>query len=160
MFNGVDLPLSISYYRLLCKMLFRINVSIKKRETHRRSYVLFMFFVIMHMCMLQKMCNCAPWGHTFRWVAEFGVTPATFSAFSPQGSVRLSLYSYERMGKCKFSQTWVDDPTFKDWLKPLMGSDREAFCLFNVTWNGIKAIKSHNKHSPAAASCEGGAAIY
>jgi hypothetical protein len=69
------------------------------------------------------------------------------------------------MGKCKFSQTWVDDPTFKDWLKPVMGNDREAFCslckrTINVTWNGIKAIKSHNKHSPAAASCGGGAAIY
>ena len=88
--NSADLPLSISYYRLLCKMLFRINVSIKKRKTHRRSYVLFMFFVIMHTCMLQKMCNCAPWGHTFWWIAEFGVTPATFSAFSPQSSVRLS----------------------------------------------------------------------
>ena len=30
--NYADLPLSISYYRLLCKMLFRINVSIKKKE--------------------------------------------------------------------------------------------------------------------------------
>ena len=43
-------------------------------------------FVIMHIdfmpvyasnsCMLQKMCNSAPWGHTVRWVAEFVVTPA------------------------------------------------------------------------------------
>ena len=26
-------------------------------------------------CMLQKMCDSAPWGNTFWWVAEFGVTP-------------------------------------------------------------------------------------
>jgi hypothetical protein len=30
-------------------------------------------------CMLQKMCNSAPCGHTFRWVSEFGVTPARAS---------------------------------------------------------------------------------
>ena len=32
-FNDVDLSLSISYYRPLCKMLFRINVCIKKERT-------------------------------------------------------------------------------------------------------------------------------
>ena len=53
------------------------------------------------------------------------------------------------MGKCKFSQLWVDDPLYKDWLKPVMGNDREAFCsvckkTINVTWNGITAIKSHS----------------
>ena len=59
-------------------MLFRINVSIKKRKTHRWGEILcFIYvFVIMHLCMLQKMCNRAPWGPTFQWVAEFGVTPA------------------------------------------------------------------------------------
>ena len=74
--NYADLPLSISYYRLLCKMLFRINVSIKKRKTHRWGEILcFIFvFVIMQTCMLQKMYNSAHWGHPFRWVAEFGVT--------------------------------------------------------------------------------------
>ena len=30
--NYVDLPLSISYYRLLCKMLFRINFCINKER--------------------------------------------------------------------------------------------------------------------------------
>ena len=35
MLNCADLPLSISCYRLLCKTLLRINVSIKKRKTHR-----------------------------------------------------------------------------------------------------------------------------
>ena len=35
MLNYAALPLSISYYRLLCKILIRINVSIKKRKTHR-----------------------------------------------------------------------------------------------------------------------------
>lgn len=53
------------------------------------------------------------------------------------------------MGKWKFSQTWVDDPSFKEWLRPVMGNDREAFCTvckktINVTWNGITAIKSHS----------------
>jgi hypothetical protein len=52
----------------------------------------------------------------------------------------------------KVSQTWVDNPTFKDWLKTVMGNGREAFCslckkTINVTWNGIKAIKSHNASS-------------
>ncbi|XP_030598461.1 delta-aminolevulinic acid dehydratase isoform X1 [Archocentrus centrarchus] len=52
------------------------------------------------------------------------------------------------MGKCKFSQLWLDDPLFKDWLKPVMGNDREAFCkvcrkIINLTWNGVTAIKSH-----------------
>ena len=35
-------------------------------------------------CMLQKMCSSAPWGHTFRWVAEFGVTPALPVPAEPQ----------------------------------------------------------------------------
>ncbi|KAK0152285.1 hypothetical protein N1851_006335 [Merluccius polli] len=53
------------------------------------------------------------------------------------------------MGKCKFSKTWVDEPAYKDWLKPVMGNDREGFCVvckktINVTWNGITAIRSHN----------------
>lgn len=52
------------------------------------------------------------------------------------------------MGKCKFSQLWLDDPSFRDWLKPVMGNDREAFCkvckkTINLTWNGITAVKSH-----------------
>lgn len=56
------------------------------------------------------------------------------------------------MGKCKFSQTWLDDPLFKDWLKPVMGNDREAFCsvckkTINLTWNGVTAVKSHSASS-------------
>ena len=38
--NYADLPLSISYYRLLRKMLFRINVGIKDRKTHRWGEIL------------------------------------------------------------------------------------------------------------------------
>ena len=84
-------------------MQFRISVCIKKRTTHRwgKSLSFVYIFVIMHTdfmhvyspnsCMLQKMCNSAPWGHTFRWVAEFGVTPAllVFVWFSAaRGEVR------------------------------------------------------------------------
>ena len=32
--NDIDLLLHISYYRVLCQMLLRINVCIKKRKTH------------------------------------------------------------------------------------------------------------------------------
>ena len=59
--NNVDLPLSISYYRLLGKMLFRINVSVKKRKTHRWGEIL--CFIYNAHRMLQKMCNSAFLGH-------------------------------------------------------------------------------------------------
>ena len=38
-------------------------------------YVFVMPIYASNSCILQKICNSAPWGHTFRWVAEFGVTP-------------------------------------------------------------------------------------
>ena len=75
-FNDVDLPLSISYYRLHCKMMFRINICIEKITIYRWGEILcFIYvFVIMHTdfmpvyasnsCMLHKMWNSAPWGHT------------------------------------------------------------------------------------------------
>ena len=47
-------------------MLFRINVSIKKRKIlwGWGEILCFIYvFVIMHTCMLQKMYNSAPWGH-------------------------------------------------------------------------------------------------
>ena len=34
----------------------------------------------------------------------------------------------------KSFKVWLDDTAFKDWLKPVMGNDREAFC---------SVIKSH-----------------
>ena len=53
-------------------------VSRKERPTGGGEILCFIYvFVIIHSCMLQKMYNSAPWGHTFRWVAEFGVTPKT-----------------------------------------------------------------------------------
>ena len=52
-------------------------VSRKERPTGGGEILCFIYlFVIMQTCMLQKMCNSAPWGHPFWWVAEFGVTPA------------------------------------------------------------------------------------
>ena len=39
-------------------------------------YVFFVPVYVSNSCRLQNMCNRAPWGHTFRWVAEFGVIPA------------------------------------------------------------------------------------
>ena len=52
--NYADLPLNISYCRLLCKMLFRINVTIKKRKTHRWGgdlmfYLCFCYNARMHV---------------------------------------------------------------------------------------------------------------
>ena len=38
-------------------------------------YVFVMPVYASNWCILQKICNSAPWGHTFRWVAEFGVIP-------------------------------------------------------------------------------------
>lgn len=32
------------------------------------------------------------------------------------------------MGKCKFSELWLEDSRFKDWLRPVIGKSREAFC--------------------------------
>ena len=39
-------------------------------------YVFVMPVYASNSRILQKICNSAPWGHTFRWVAEFGVTLA------------------------------------------------------------------------------------
>ncbi|CAL8399999.1 unnamed protein product [Boreogadus saida] len=40
-------------------------------------------------CILQKICNSAPWGHTFRWVwvAEFGATPVPGETFGTDGRI-------------------------------------------------------------------------
>ena len=38
-------------------------------------YVFVKPFYASNSCILQKISNSAPWGHTFRWVAEFGLTP-------------------------------------------------------------------------------------
>ena len=39
-------------------------------------YVFVMPVYASNLCILQKIYNSALWGHTFRWVTEFGVTPA------------------------------------------------------------------------------------
>ena len=60
-FNYADLPFGMSYYRLLRKMLFRINVSIKKIKTPVGGDLMFIYvFVVTHTRVLQKMCNSAP----------------------------------------------------------------------------------------------------
>ena len=38
-------------------------------------YVFYVPVYASNSCRLQNICNSAPWGHTFRWVAEFGVIP-------------------------------------------------------------------------------------
>lgn len=52
------------------------------------------------------------------------------------------------MGKCKFSGSWVNDPAFKDWLRPVVGNNRQAYCSvckknINVNWMGANALRSH-----------------
>ena len=32
------------------------------------------------------------------------------------------------MGKCNFSDLWLEDSRFKDWLRPVVGNSREAYC--------------------------------
>ncbi|KAL6476780.1 hypothetical protein MHYP_G00152790 [Metynnis hypsauchen] len=52
------------------------------------------------------------------------------------------------MEKCKFSDVWLDDPRFKDWLRPVVGNNREAFChaskkTINILCMRLNAVKSH-----------------
>lgn len=54
------------------------------------------------------------------------------------------------MGKCKFSQSWLQDASFKDWPRPDVGSDRQAYCrvclkMINVNWMGANGLRSHMK---------------
>jgi hypothetical protein len=81
-------------------------VSRKERPTGGGEILCFIYlFVIMQTCMLQKMCNSAPWVHTFRWVAGFGLTPEMFhlnsetiAAFPLQGAERIGSQRCGREG--------------------------------------------------------------
>jgi len=51
------------------------------------------------------------------------------------------------MGKCKFSDNWLEDPTFKDCLRPVVGNNRQAHCSvciknINIRWMGVNALRS------------------
>ncbi|CAM4709798.1 unnamed protein product [Leuciscus chuanchicus] len=39
------------------------------------------------------------------------------------------------MGKCKFFDKWLEDPEFKDWLRPVEGKDRQTFYSAYTTAN-------------------------
>ena len=52
------------------------------------------------------------------------------------------------MGKCKFAESWLDMPDFKEWLQPVEGNNKEACCKMckkriNIVSMGIKALRSH-----------------
>ena len=34
----------------------------------------------------------------------------------------------EFMGKCNFSDLWLEDSRFKGWIRPVVGDSREAYC--------------------------------
>ena len=64
-------------------MLFKSNVlsTFNKKVRGRGEMLCYIYVFVMpayasNSCILQNMCNSALWGHTFRRVAEFGVTPA------------------------------------------------------------------------------------
>ncbi len=52
------------------------------------------------------------------------------------------------MGKCKFADSWLEKDEFKQWLKPVVENNREAYCTYckkkiSVASMGINAVKSH-----------------
>ena len=52
------------------------------------------------------------------------------------------------MGKCKFAESWLEVPDFKEWLQPVEGNVREAYCFFckkkiSISSMGINSLKSH-----------------
>ena len=52
------------------------------------------------------------------------------------------------MGKCKFAESWLDMPDFKEWLQPVEGNNKEPYCKIckkriNIVSMGIKALRSH-----------------
>lgn len=53
-----------------------------------------------------------------------------------------------RMGKCKFAASWLEMPDFKEWLQPVEGNVREAYCTLckkkiSIVSMGINSLKSH-----------------
>ena len=52
------------------------------------------------------------------------------------------------MGKCKFSQKWLEDPKYSWWLRAVTTDTSEASCsvcckVFKLGTMGIKAVDSH-----------------
>ena len=80
-------------------------------------------------CILQKMCNSAPSGHTFWWVAEFGETTAIsgddatfFSSSAPYRVANRQLAQKKKKKNTNFSSTeclgtiyWA--PFYQTWLQ-------------------------------------------
>ena len=52
------------------------------------------------------------------------------------------------MGKCKFAESWLDMPDFKEWLQRVEGNAKEAYCTMckkkiSIVSMGIQALRSH-----------------
>src|SRR4029434_11090798 len=78
----------------------------------------------------------------FNWVANW--LAYVFDLLRHIFNVRTTIV----MGNCKFSDSWVQDPAFKDWLRPVVGNNRQAYCSvckknINVNWMGANALRSH-----------------
>src|SRR4029434_8870726 len=80
----------------------------------------------------------------FNWVANW--LAYVFDLFRHIFNVQTTIVVV--MGKCKFSDSWVQDPEFKDGLRPVVGNNRQAYCSvckknINVNWMGANALRSH-----------------
>ncbi|XP_077085755.1 uncharacterized protein LOC143737776 isoform X2 [Siphateles boraxobius] len=54
------------------------------------------------------------------------------------------------MGKCKFSDTWLEKSEFRAWLKPVANNAFEAYCFLckkaiKLGTLGVRALESHSK---------------
>lgn len=54
------------------------------------------------------------------------------------------------MGKCKFSDTWLEKTEFRAWLRPVANNVFEAYCLvckkvIKLGTLGVRALESHAK---------------
>lgn len=66
----------------------------------------------------------------------------------PQTDVKRIFYS--AMGKCKFSDTWLEKPEFSAWLKSVANNVLEAYCILckkaiKLGTLGVRALESHAK---------------
>lgn len=64
------------------------------------------------------------------------------------------------MGKCKFSDLWLEESMFKDRVSPVVCTSLEAYfniCkkTINITWMGVKAYKSHMETNSHQARMQG-----
>ncbi len=60
-----------------------------------------------------------------------------------------------KLGKCKFSDSWLEMPEFKDWIKLVENNNQEAYCTLckkkiSVASMGINAVKSHMQGASAS----------